>query len=114
MSKRDEYIAKYAAKFEEVTGSEPDMDLLTKVVIGLGPSIYNADAETVASSDDGEMETVKKNFLIGKLGLEDNDALTAGLDKVIDAYGRSNPKKFRAILYYMLAKEFGKEGVYDA
>jgi hypothetical protein len=27
---------------------KPDMDLLTKVTIGCGPSIYNADAATVA------------------------------------------------------------------
>lgn len=114
MSKRDEYIAKYAAKLEEITGSTPDMDLLTKVVIGLGPSIYNADSEGVASSDNGEVATVINNFLVGKLGLPEGDELMAGFDKVVDTYGRSSPKKFRAVLYYMLTKEFGKEDVYDA
>jgi hypothetical protein len=34
------------------------MDLLTKVTIGCGPSIYNADAATVAGSQ-AELETVK-------------------------------------------------------
>jgi hypothetical protein len=36
------------------------MDLLTKVTIGCGPSIYNADAATVASQ--AELETVKIIF----------------------------------------------------
>jgi hypothetical protein len=39
---------------------KPDMDLLTKVTIGCGPSIYNADAATVAGSQQAELETVKK------------------------------------------------------
>jgi hypothetical protein len=38
------------------------MDLLTKVTIGCGPSIYNADAATVAGSQQAELETVKNNF----------------------------------------------------
>ena len=38
------------------------MDLLTKVTIGCGPSIYNADASTVAGSQESELETVKKTF----------------------------------------------------
>jgi hypothetical protein len=36
---------------------EPDMDLLTKVTIGCGPAIYDADASTVAASQPGEIET---------------------------------------------------------
>ena len=44
MSKRDDLIVKYAADLKEKCGVTPDMDLLTKVVIGCGPSIYNPDA----------------------------------------------------------------------
>ena len=42
------------------------MDFLTKVVIGCGPSIYNADSSTVSGSDEKELATVKNNFLIKK------------------------------------------------
>ena len=66
MSKRDELIAKYAADLKDKCGMKPDMDLLTKVTIGCGPSIYNADAATVSGSDASELATVKKNFLIKK------------------------------------------------
>ena len=35
-------------------GMNADMDLLTKVTIGCGPSIYNADSATVSGSDESE------------------------------------------------------------
>ncbi len=88
------------------------MDLLTKVTIGCGPSIYNADAETVAATQESELETVKNNFLIKKLGLADGPALMAGINAVLDTYGRSNRDKYRAVVYYLLTKHFGKESVY--
>jgi len=75
MSKRDDLIAKYASDIKDKIGQNPDMDFLTKVTIGCGPSIYNADAATVSGSDKSELETVKKNFLIKKLGLSDGPKL---------------------------------------
>jgi hypothetical protein len=39
----------------------PDMDLLTKVTIGCGPSIYNADSATIAGSQQSELDG-EKNF----------------------------------------------------
>lgn len=113
MSQRDELIEKYAADIKEKIGTEPDMDLLTKVVVGLGPSIYNKDSSTVASSNKSELETVKNNFLIKKLGLEDSDELMTAIDEVVDLYGRSNPNKHRAVVYYLLVRRFGKESVYE-
>ena len=112
MGKRDELIAKYAEDLRSKCGMEPDMDLLTKVTIGCGPAIYDADAETVASSQDSELETVKSNFLIKKLGLKDGPELMAAINSVIETYGRSERNKYRAVVYYMLTKHFGKESVY--
>ncbi|WP_371155426.1 DUF2853 family protein [Jannaschia sp. 2305UL9-9] len=112
MSKRDELIGKYADAIRSKIGEEPDMDLLRKVTIGCGPSIYNADSETVASSQPKEMETVKNNFLIKKLGLSDGPKLDEALDAVIEKYGQSERNKYRAVIYYMLTKHFGKESVY--
>lgn len=112
MSKRDELIAKYASDLKEKCGVNADMDLLTKVTVGLGPSIYNADAATVSGSDESELATVKNNFLIKKLGLSDGPALDKGIDSVMDTYGRSNRNKYRAVVYYLLVKHFKKESVY--
>ena len=69
MSKRDELIEKYAADIKDKFGQNPDMDLLTKVAIGLGPAIYNLDASKVSGSDEKELETVKNNFLIKKFSI---------------------------------------------
>jgi hypothetical protein len=112
MGKRDEWIAKYAEDLKNKCGMDPDMDLLTKVTIGCGPSIYNADAQTVSAGDTAELNTVKDNLLIKKLGLPDDEHLMGGIQKVIETYGRSERNKYRAVVYYMLVKHFGKESVY--
>lgn len=113
MSARDELIVKYAADLKEKCGVTPDMDLLTKVTIGCGPSIYNADSSTVAGSQQSELDTVKNNFLIKKLGLADGPELDAAIDAVIEKYGRSNKSKYRVVIYYLLAVHFKKESVYN-
>jgi len=112
MGKRDDLIAKYADDLRNKCGMDPDMALLTKVTIGCGPAIYDADASTVAGSQPSELETVKKNFLMKKLGLADSDDLMAAIDSVIETYGKSERNKYRAVIYYMLTKHFGKESVY--
>jgi len=112
MSKRDELIAKYADDLRNKCKMEPDMALLTKVAIGCGPAIYSADAATVAGSDASELETIKANFLIKKLGLTDGPQLMDAINAVIETYGRSDRNKYRAVVYYMLARHFGKESVY--
>ena len=112
MGKRDDLIMKYAEDLRMKCDMEPDMDLLTKVTIGCGPSIYNADSETIAASQTGELQTVRENFLIRKLGLPDDESLMGAIQEVIRIYGRENRNKYRAVVYYMLVKHFGKEGVY--
>ncbi len=112
MGKRDDLIEKYAADLKEKCGMTADMDLLTKVTIGCGPSIYNRDASTVSATDKSELETVKNSFLIKKLGLSDGPKLDEAIEKAMDTYGRSTRAKYRAVVYYMLTKHFGKEAVY--
>lgn len=112
MGKRDELIAKYAEDLRTKCKINPDMTLLTKVTIGCGPAIYDADAETVAASDPAELERIKTNFLIRKLGLTDSPRLMEGLNAAIDTYGRSERNKYRAVVYYMLIRHFGREKAY--
>ena len=112
MGKRDDLIARYADDLKNKCGMQPDMDLLTKVTIGCGPAIYNADASTVAATQPAELETVKTNFLMKKLGLPDGPNLMEAIDSVLDTYGKSERNKYRAVVYYMLTKHFGKEAVY--
>ena len=112
MSKLDEKIAIYADALKAKAGVNPDMDLLRKVTRGLGPSIYNADSELVSATDRAEIERVKNNFLIKKLGLPDGPNLMEAINSVIETYGKSERNKYRAVVYYMLTKHFGKEAVY--
>ena len=89
------------------------MDLLTKVTIACGPSIYNKDASTVSASDASEVKTLRNNFLIKKLGLKDTLELNTAINEVLDVYGQSNRNKYRAVVYYLLTKHFGKESVFQ-
>ena len=111
MSKFDEAVATYEAEMKKLN-VKYDAELLRKVAKGCGPSIYNADASKVSSADKAELETVKKNFLIKKLGLTDGPKLDEAIAKVVDTFGSSNRNKYRAIFYYLLTVEFGKESVY--
>ncbi|MFN3209876.1 MAG: DUF2853 family protein [Roseovarius sp.] len=112
MGRRDELIAKYADDLKSKCGMSPDMDLLTKVTIGCGPAIYNSDASTVAAGQPHELETIKENFLVKKLGLSDGPQLMDAINQVVETYGKSERNKYRAVIYYMLTKHFGKESAY--
>ena len=87
-------------------------ELLAAVTKGLGPSIYKVDAETVSGSDAKELATVKNNFSIKKLGLTDSKELDEGIEEVMERIGKSERKKYRAVVYYLLVKKFDKEYVY--
>lgn len=112
MGKRDELIAKYADDLKNKCKMTPDLTLLTKVTVGCGPAIYKPDSETIAASQPSELELVKTNFLIKKLGLKDGPQLSAAINAVIETYGKSERNKYRPVVYYMLTKHFGKESVY--
>jgi len=112
MSKLQEKLDFYAIKAEKL-GVKIEADLFKLVTKGLGPSIYKEDAELVSCSEESELETVKKNFLIKKLELEDGENLDAAIKSVCEKMGTSNTKKYRAIFYYLLVKEFGAEAKYE-
>lgn len=112
MGKRDDLIAKYAEEFKKM-GIPFDMDLLTKVTIGAGPSIYMADSAVVACSDNAELETITKNFLVKKLGVkESQEKMMEAMKEVCQQLGTSNRNKYRAMFYYLLVKKFKKESIY--
>jgi len=111
MSKLQEKIDLYTGEVEKL-GLKVNTDLLASVTKGLGPSIYKADAEKVSSSDSKELETVKKNFLIKKMGMEDSPKLDEAIAAAIEAIGSSNRNKYRAIFYTLLVQELGLESKY--
>jgi hypothetical protein len=113
MSKFDEAIATYENELKNTLKiKDYDLALLKKVAKGLGPSIYNNDSSKVSASDQAEMDRVRDNFCVKKLGLKADAKVDAAIKEVAAAFGSSNKNKYRAIFYYLLVKKFGKEKVY--
>lgn len=65
------------------------------------------DSAYVAYGDPTELETVKKNFLIKKLGLADGPELDEAI-AVVGEKLRGVNKKNRLTVYYLLADHLGK------
>jgi hypothetical protein len=106
MSKFDEEMAKYREQADVIDLNE---DLLTQIAKGLGPSIYLPDASLVSCTDQVEKDRIKKNFLIGKCGLEDDGSnLDAMIDRVCEIM-KSSTRKYRAVFYYFLITTNGLE-----
>lgn len=113
MSKLDDKVALYTKALSEKCGVTADATLLRAVTKAMGPSIYNADGEIVAASDKAEVTTLKVNFITKKLGVSGDDAVDAAYDKVIEQVGKSNPRKYRAVLAYLLVTNLGKESLFS-
>ncbi len=110
MSKFDEAMEKYRSVLSELKVSYDDA-LLTKVAKGLGPSIYNADSSLVSGSDQTELDRVKTNFLIKKLGLADSPDLDKAVKDIVTEM-KAIRMKPRAVFYYLLVIKFGKQAIY--
>jgi hypothetical protein len=111
-------MSKFDEKMEVFKKNNADLNLglseslIHGVAKSLGPSIYLADAELVSSSDKEELDRVKNNFLIKKLGLADGPELDAAIADTVDKMGSSNRNKYRVLFYALLAKKFGKESMF--
>ena len=110
-SKKEAKIKLYTKDVKKHYGSV-DTNFLEIIVKNLGPSIYRKDAELVSCSDPKELDTVRKNFCIKKLGFDksESEMLDTEIKKVCE---RMKPSKikYRATFYYILAKNLKKESV---
>jgi hypothetical protein len=107
MSKFDEKVAGYKANMEKL-GLTYDADKLIACTKACGPSIYNKDGETVSSTDQTELDRVKNNYLIKKLGLSESDDLDGIVNYAVEKMGKSNRNKYRPIFYYLCSDKVGK------
>jgi len=107
LSKKDIKTALYHKDITKHYG-EVDTELLTLIVKNLGPSIYRKNAELVSCGEAKELDTVRKNFLIKKLGLEESrEILDASIQEVCQEL-KGVRQKYRATFYYRLAQKFNK------
>ena len=96
----------YVADINKYTDSV-DEDVVAAMEKTYRLVLSKADSAVVAYGDPAELETLKKNFLIKKLGLSDAD----GLDDAIAAVGekmKGVSRKNRLTVYYLLAQQLGK------
>jgi len=109
-AKKAAKIALYIKDIKKHYG-EVDEDFVAIIVKNLGPTIYKKDAELVSCSDPKELNTVRKNFLMKKLGIDaSKGVLDAAIADVCQEL-KSTRTKYRATFYYALAKKFKKESV---
>jgi len=107
MSDEAEKLAKFKAEAESQLSQcgETNIDdaLLSELVNNLKLVIGNKDALHVAGTDPSEMETVRKNFVVKKLGIDDHEKGKAACTAVAEKMSGIRMKN-RAALYYMLKK----------
>lgn len=110
-TKKEAKIKLYTEDVQKHYGSVDDA-FLEIVVKNLGPSIYRKDAELVSCSDSKELDTVRNNFLVKKLGFDksEKEMLDGEIQKVCETL-KGTRTKFRATFYYILAKNLKKESM---
>ncbi|MFN7055386.1 DUF2853 family protein [Hyphomonas sp.] len=108
-SAKEVMFEKYMSDLKEKVGeAKPDVALLEACIKACGPSIYRADAATVAASDKAEVERVLKNFVEKRLGVTDEAKAAAAFKAAVEKYGRAVRQKHRPVMYYLIAKELRK------
>jgi len=111
MSKFDEAIAECKLQMQ-AANIDCDSRLLSSIAKGLGPSLYNRDANLVAASEKKELDNIKSRFISRKLRIEGPQA-DAAIQHAIDVVGMSERNKLRPVFYYLIVKYLKRESVYD-
>lgn len=108
MATYEESLAVFHKEMEDIGFHHHD-DLYHAICKHLGPSIYDADGSKVACSDPKELATIKKNFLMGELGMTDEEKMDAAIEQACQGLGESNRHKHRSTFYYLLVAILNKE-----
>lgn len=108
MSDRDDKLAALKAtavkQLTECGISSINHDRLDGYVNSLKSMIDNKDATLVSGTDQSELDTVCRNFVAKKLGVEDKDKAMAAVTKVVDKMSEIRMKA-RPAFYYLVAEE---------
>lgn len=111
MSEQAEKLAKVIetaeSQIKEAGHSSVDSSLVSDIAGRFKMMLGNRDAMLVSGGDPAELETVRKNFVVKKLGVEDKDKGAAAVQKVADQMSGIKMKN-RVAFYYMVQKELGK------
>ena len=108
MATQIELIDRYKKELSKLKVKVDDV-LLKAVVKSLGPAVYREDASKISAADADELERVRQNFMIRRLGLADSPKLDAMLNHAVEQMGRSKASKHRAVLYYIITRDAKRE-----
>ncbi len=99
-------IAKYVEDVAKYTDSVNE-EAVAAIVKSLAPVLGNRDAMYVSCGDDSEMETVRKNFMEKKCGVEaGSDKAKAASEAVCEKMKDAHMKN-RVTFYYLSAEQLG-------
>lgn len=111
MSELNEKLAKVKAtavsQLEECGVKKIDHELLDDLVKRMRLIVDNKDAMLVSGTDPKELETVRKNFVVKKLGVDDKATGEAAVTAIAT---KMKPVKMknRVAFYYMVQKHLKK------
>ena len=91
--------------------ADVDAAVVTKIEKHLGASLSNRDSKYVACSDETELETIVKGFMVKKLEITDKDEAMTKVKAVCETMKPTRMKN-RVTFYYLLAKNEGKLSVF--
>ena len=105
MSTTAEKVEKYKGNaLSQLTAAgvkDVDMKRLDELANRMKSMIDNKDAVLVSATDPAELETVRKNFVVKKLGVEDKEKAMAAIHKAAETL-KANRQKNRAAFYYLV------------
>jgi hypothetical protein len=106
MATKEEMVQKYNEQLDELNVSV-DADLLDWCVDRVGPANYDADGQLVSSSDPEEVERVFTAFVGDELKEDNKEKGMEVIGEVLEQMSDVS-RKYRAVVYYLLAKKYGK------
>lgn len=108
MSTTSEKLEKYKgtalSQLNAAGVSDVDMSLLDTYVNRMKNMIDNRDAVLVSTTDESELETVRKNFVVKTLDVNDKDKGMAAINSVANKM-KGERNKNRAAFYYLVHQE---------
>lgn len=99
-------MADYLADVQKYDSSADEV-IVGKIVKHLGIALRNRDSSLVSCSDPEEMDRVRNSWCKKKLGVMDDAASDAAIEKACQAMA-DDRSKGRVTFYYLVAKDLGK------
>ena len=106
MATKLDMMTKYTEQLKDL-GVTADATLLEWVTDRVGPANYDTDGQLVAASQPAELERVFTGFVGDELAETDKEKGMAEIAAVMEQMKDVN-RKYRGVVYYLLAKKYGK------